>query len=176
MIGWRQTYLPRGDRAGHMQGGAVMWAQTDMGSWSGVVSSVISAGFAAVVAWYLLTKALPKMADRQEDTIREQRTAFQTVLINEQQIFERVMQTMQDKYDRREEQRRSEDRAALETVLMHCHDEAVRSAALHKIELSSMQRELQDHGEILEDVRDRLLERDARKYQRKQPPPEQPPT
>lgn len=136
----------------------MLLGETDAGAWAGVISTVASGGFAGVVAWWLLTRALPKM-----------QAEFKSALMAQQVTFERALAMQAEKHDRAEEVRRTDGKAGLDAVLEHCERESQRRDERHQADLAIVQKQLQGHGEILEEVRDRLLERDARR--RRQAPP-----
>lgn len=114
--------------------GAV-FAQGEVAGWAGVGAVLINAGFAAFVAWYLLTKALPKS----------------------QAEFTKALREVQDRHDQWIEGHRAEVRDALKSLIDQWERDAKRRDEHFRIEMGLFQKELQDHGEILEQVRDWIM-------------------
>lgn len=59
-------------------------------TWTAAIGGTItSAGFAGVVAWYLLTKAIPRMQDK-----------FDASLVAQQTLFEKALDKVMDRHDK----------------------------------------------------------------------------
>lgn len=162
----------------------ILAQQAEITGWASLVSSVVSGGFAGVVAWYLLTKALPRIAEKQEQaqdafskTLQSQQAAFTATLEKQRATFEQAIKEQQERFERRDEMRRVDDKAGLEAVLEHCERESERRAEIHKVEMGLVKQQLQDVGTSLEevrggldDVRAGLDDLGARRRRRQRPP------
>lgn len=107
-----------------------MLAQATDAIWPGL-STLINLGFSGVVAWYLLTKALPKIQDAYLAEIKEMRTHSDT----------------------REEKAATEHKKALDVVLEHCEKENVRHDEAKKVEMAIMTKAMEDNGLVMEQTR-----------------------
>lgn len=117
----------------------MVWADASVGDWTSIIGTVANIGFSALVGWYLLTKALPKMQDDFLRSLKDQREHFDTT----------------------ETQRRSEHKDALHAVIQHCERESLRHADVLKVEMSLVTSAIKDQREVMEDVRDALRMRQA---------------
>lgn len=135
-------------------------AETDVGSLTSIGALMANVGFSAVVAWYLLTRALPKMQD--------QFTASNEKL---QVQFTASIEKLQEKHERNDEARRADGKAGLSAVLEHCERESTRRDEKYELEMGQTRKQLTDFGEILEEVRDGLLRQEARRRQKRPEPP-----
>lgn len=128
--------------------GGLLWADAGgetVGAWAGVVATVANLGFAGVVAWFLLTKALPKMQREFADALSRQRDSFLESLDRQHASF-----------GEREKERREDGKAALTTVVAHCERESARHAEVVKVEMGLVTAAMRDQREVLEEVRDVL--------------------
>jgi len=132
------------------------WADSDAGTWTSIGATVANAGFAAFVAWYLLTKVLPKVLEQSERRLEAL-----------QDKAERHLTATQEKYDLALAAQRQDNRASLESVIAHCE----RDGRAARVEVANLAREVQNQGEVLEEVRDALRELNAGRRRRGQPPP-----
>jgi hypothetical protein len=123
---------------------------TDLTGVASIVGAVVNVGFAGVVGWYLLTKAIPSM---QKD--------FKEELNKERQHSENM-----------DTRRRDEHKDALIVVTKHCETESARRDAAFEQYSGLVTAALNDNREVLEQVRDvlRWLKSNVEK-----PPPTWPP-
>ena len=116
----------------------IILANQDVTSWASVISIVVNVGFAGLVGWYLLTKAIPKMQQDFRDELKSQRGDF----------------------DQWAKDRRAEDRDQLKQVIDHCERELVRADQAMKQLSTENFKVIDDNRIVLEEVRDVL--RDVR--------------
>lgn len=123
----------------------MLFAQFEVSSWTNIIAAVANIGFSAVVAWFLLTKALPRIQDSFLEELRDARRH----------------------YDMVDEKRRNENKDALQVVVAHCEKESIRHveaareestrhSEVVKVELGLHTMALKDQREVLEEVRDAL--------------------
>lgn len=105
-------------------------------AWVPVVTGVANMGFAALVGWYLLTKAIPAMQDTYRVEMRDARTHW----------------------DAESEKRRLDGRETLAMVMRHCESEMGRRDEAMKVEMGLNRMAMKDVSEVLEEVRDMLRE------------------
>jgi hypothetical protein len=103
-------------------------------NWVNLVGNLSNIGFAVLVGWYLLTRAIPKM---QED-------------------FRAEMRLNRDDAAAVIRDNRAENKESLRTVLEHCEKESQRVTAEIATDLGLVQKGLADNVEVLESVRDNL--------------------
>lgn len=145
-------------------------ADTDLSSWANVGGTVLSGGFAGVLTWWLLTRALPKMQDDFRSSLKDQQTEFRSALRELQSESRASLKELQDKHDRGEELRRAEGKAGLDSVLEHCERENERRDVRHKADMELMLRQVNQNSEILEELRVTFLERVKRRRGGNPPP------
>jgi hypothetical protein len=116
-------------------------------SWTGVVTAATNIGFASVVAWYLLTRALPNA-----------QKVFTGELGQVRKTFVEEIRTVRDRHDEREAAVRSDHKDALNAVIAHWERESQHHRELIKVELSLVSKALNDQREVLEDLRNCLLQ------------------
>lgn len=102
---------------------------------SSVISTVINGFFAGFVAWYLLTKSLPKMQEKYLNSIEKISKEFTETLTKQQQKHDEIM----------------------------------------KLELVTMERQIQQNVLILEEIRDALVEMGFKRRGRRTNPSAQQP-
>jgi hypothetical protein len=107
-------------------------SDADMSSWAGLAGSIVNLGFAGLVGWYLLTKALPKMQETFSNELAKQRLEA----VNSENV------------------RRQEARDALKQVIDHCEREMSRKDAAIAKELSEATKVMEDVRMVMEEVRD----------------------
>jgi hypothetical protein len=112
----------------------LIWSQIDTNTAVPLVTLIINMGFSALVAWYLLTKAGPKM----------------------QKDFIDGLQAQRDRYDKLDSRRTIDAKEALEIVIKHCEKEAERHAQTTKEEAAEVTMTLKDLRYVLEEMRDQL--------------------
>lgn len=112
--------------------------------WPGI-STIVNIGFSGVVAWYLLTKALPKMQE-----------AFLADIEKISQRYDAREEEGKKESERREGDRRSEAREAIKVVIEHCDKESMRHDDVLKVNLNLVTQAVSDQREVLEEVRDVL--------------------
>lgn len=64
---------------------AILADGTEGANYTAIVTSVANIGFSGIVAWYLLTRALPAVIAEMRVTLKEQREDFKLVLQNEKE-------------------------------------------------------------------------------------------
>lgn len=121
------------------------------GTWVGLGGSVLNIGFAAVVGWYLLTKALPHMQEQYLASQREQREAFMAEINHARRFF-----------DEREVRNQTEAKAALNAVIASHERESHRRDELLRTELATIHQALRQQMEAFEEFRERDRDREER--------------
>ena len=113
-----------------------MWAEAaDVSNWTSLVGLIANAGFAAIVGWYLLTKAIPKMQKEFGDQLQAQRAA----------------------YAESDRERRADYKESLAIVVLHCERENSRRDEILTVELAQTGKAIDDLRETLEEFREQLL-------------------
>lgn len=108
-------------------------------AWTSVVASIVQLGFAALVAWYLITRTLPSVVDTFSKLLREEREiAMAAELRRETGSKERLALMLAD------------NKEALARVLEHCERETARRDQIMSAEMSTINRTMMDVGEALE--------------------------
>lgn len=115
--------------------------------WSNALPSAANIVFSAVVAWYLLTKAIPKQQEESSKSAEKQ-----------QQSFKEALKDLQASFDRRDGERKSDHKEALTAVLSHCEREVALRDQRQKTESEMVNRTITNNIEVLEEVRDALRE------------------
>jgi hypothetical protein len=59
--------------------------------WMPLMTAIANVGFSIVVAWYLLSKAIPRLQDRFSEDLEAQRLDFEKALEREKQSLDRVL-------------------------------------------------------------------------------------
>lgn len=109
----------------------LLFADGDVSGWASVGALMLNIGFSGVVAWYLLTKAMPKMQDQ----------------------FIAAIDKQQDKFDRVLSEQRSSDEKSIQAVIAHCDKESSRRDELFRIEINNLTKSVEDLGKLLDQVR-----------------------
>lgn len=136
----------------------------ELAGWASLVGSIVNIGFAAVVGWYLLTKAIPKM---QEDFRGEQKatregsekTVLDTRAEHREQIkglateHKETILAIQAANKESIQAIQTNNKESVKAVLDHCEREAKRRDETFHSEMSLVAKSLTDQGEILEEVR-----------------------
>lgn len=112
----------------------IIWSEIDTATAVPLVSLMVNMGFSALVAWYLLTKAGPKM----------------------QKDFVDGLQAQRDRYDKLDSRRTIDAKEALDTVIKHCERETERLTLSAKEEAAEVTMTLKDLRYVLEELRDQL--------------------
>jgi hypothetical protein len=145
------------ERGGEVEGAAQIWP-----SW---VAMAVNTGFAGLVGWYLLTKALPKMQDNYLQSIermqgsaataqKEQREQYLASTKESREQFIGNLENYRVWFDARESRVQSEAKGALNAVIQHCEREAARRDETQKAEMGLVNAALRDVREVLEELRD----------------------
>lgn len=103
-----------------------------LGDWGSIITSIVNMGFAALVAWYLLTKAFPKMLES----------------------FREELRVMREHYEGQDGKRSLEHKESLEVVIEHCEKEGERRDMTMRTELGLVHSAMKDTREVLEELRD----------------------
>src|SRR6185437_9690167 len=97
-------------------------AETDANTWAGLFGSMVNLGFAALVGWYLLTKAIPQMHSE----------------------FTRALSDQRASHEAREQRAQAQAKADMQAVLEHCERESQRREESQKAEGDMIRCALQD--------------------------------
>ena len=100
-----------------------LFAEGEVSGWAGLIGSVVNVGFAAAVGWYLLSKALPEMQQKNDEAQKEQRKDFRDGIKDQRDEFKATLAAMEVAAGRREERGIQEAKHSLDAVLKHCQDE-----------------------------------------------------
>jgi hypothetical protein len=130
--------------------------QSDTSTWLSVVTSVANMGFAALVGWYLLTKAIPKMQEQYTQSQSQSRDQFLVDIKSTRGEFLTEIKEARTYADTREIRGQTEAKAALQAVIQHCERESQRRDENLKIEMSLVSVSIKDQREVLEELRDAL--------------------
>lgn len=141
---------------------------------TGIVGAVANVGFAGVVGWYLLTRALPKMQDNYLQSIERQqvvanvsqqtqREQYLSSTKEQREQFIGNLEAYRTWFDARETRGQAEAKSALTAVIGHCEREAQRRDETYKAEMGVINQTLRNLMEVLEELRDeRRMAREAR--------------
>lgn len=64
--------------------------------WTSVFALLTNIGFSAIVAWYLLSKAIPSIQDRFSHDLQSQRNDHDQHMVREREAFEKVISVIMD--------------------------------------------------------------------------------
>lgn len=124
-------------------------------NWGAFVGLVVNAGFAGLVGWYLLTKALPKLQE-----------SFLSSLAAERKDFLAEVKEVRDLAKGDDAIRRADHKATLDAVLAHCEREAARQTEVVKNSVAEVAKvteatrhRLQEVIDSQRELRERLAER-----------------
>ena len=124
----------------------------DVASYTSLAGIVVNVGFAGLVGWYLLTKALPNMQKENQDAISGQRKDF---------LAEMAQKRLDFLHDDKE--RRDSFRDAMNVLTQHCEKEMARRDDSFRVEMTLVTKAMNDMREVLEEVRDSLRDFRARR-------------
>lgn len=110
-------------------------ATNEIAGWTSVVSTLVNIGFSALVGWYLLTKALPKVQDD----------------------FLAALATQREHYDTIENRQRADTKDAMKAITEHCERESARHDELFKVEMRVLSTQMESQGEVMEQIRECLV-------------------
>lgn len=104
--------------------------------WNSVIANVVNIGFSALVGWYLLTQAMPRMLKEFGEELRNQR------------------KELSDLYN----VLRADSKESLGVVVAHCEKEAARNSELLAREIGSMGDIIRDNQQTMEEVRSVMVQ------------------
>lgn len=131
-------------------------ATSTAAAWAGVIGPIVNIGFAAVVAWYLLSKAIPKMQAEHAASFEKQQAANAKGMEDQRKDF--LAEIQQKRTDTLAEKReaREEYKLALKAVTDHCKEEASRRDDTFRVEMAQVTGALKDFIEMGEELRNEI--------------------
>lgn len=121
---------------------------------TGVVGAVINVGFSALVGWYLLTKALPRIHEEHTQAQNTARGDFLASMREHRDAFHIEIKAIREHADIREQRHTGETKATLAQILAHCERELARRDEAMRAEMGVINNTLRNLLEAIEEWRD----------------------